>query len=129
MKNILYLAIALLSFSSCTKWDAGTGGKATIHVKVINGNVNVPEAPVAVIYNARELPESTANYDNEVTADHTGLSSFVNLKRGDYYFYSYTTDKDSSGNDVIIDGGAYGRISSKRGETHLVIDFSQEDPY
>ena len=125
---LLILTIPLLMWS-CKKFDAGTGGKATIHVKVINGSQNVPEAPVKVIYNARQFPGSDANYDNEITADHTGLASFENLRRGDYYFYSYITSTDSAGNETLKEGGSYGRIASKYGELHLVIDFAETDPF
>lgn len=129
MRKIIALSLLIISIVSCTKFNAGTGGKATIHVKVIDGSYNVPGATVKVIYNAREYPGSDANYDNEMTADVTGLASFKNLRRGDYYFYSFISTTDSTGAAIIKEGGAYCRIASKMGETHIVIDYSEADPF
>ena len=121
---ILSLFICTVLVSSCSKYKAGTGGKAQITVKVINGNVNIPGADVQVMYKASSFPGTSANYNNTVTADNTGDAIFDNLKRGNYYFYC-TFIADSS----VKEAGAFINIASKFGEQHVVIDFDEEDPF
>ncbi len=121
---ILSIFICTAFVSSCSKYKAGTGGKAQITVKVINGNVNIPGADVQVMYKATSFPGTNANYNNTVTADNTGDAIFDNLKRGNYYFYS-TLFIDST----VKEAGAFINIASKFGEQHVVIDFNEEDPF
>ena len=121
---ILSIFIFTAFVSSCSKYKAGTGGKAQITVKVINGNVNIPGADVQVMYKASSFPGTSANYNNTVTADNTGDAIFDNLKRGNYYFYC-TLFIDST----IKEAGAFINIASKFGEQHVVIDFNEEDPF
>ncbi len=121
---ILNIFIFTTLISSCSKYSAGTGGKAQITVKVINGNVNIPGADVHVMYNATAFPGTTANYGNTVIADNTGDAIFDNLKRGNYYFYcSFVADS------IVNEAGAFINIASKFGEQHVVIDFNEEDPF
>ena len=121
---ILSLFICTALVSSCSKYKAGTGGKAQITVKVINGNVNIPDIDVHVMYNATAFPGTTANYGNTVIADNTGDAIFDNLKRGNYYFYcSFIADSS------LKEAGAFINIASKFGEQHVVIDFNEEDPF
>lgn len=121
---ILYIFICTAFVSSCSKYKAGTGGKAQITVKVINGNMNVTDADVHVMYNATAFPGPTANYGNTVKADNTGDAIFDNLKRGNYYFYcSFVADS------IVKEAGAFINIASKFGEQHVVIDFNEEDPF
>ena len=121
---ILSLFICTVLVSSCSKYKAGTGGKAQITVKVINGNVNIPGADVQVMYKATSFPGTSANYSNTVTADNTGDAIFNNLKRGNYYFYcSFVADS------TVKEAGAFINIASKFGEQHVVIDFNEEDPF
>ena len=118
----LFMCTALVS--SCSKYKAGTGGKAKITVKVINGNVNIPDIDVQVMYKATAFPGTTANYGNTVIADNTGDAIFDNLKRGNYYFYcSFIADSS------LKEAGAFINIASKFGEQHVVIDFAEEDPF
>ena len=128
-KATTLLVIFCISLIACDKNDAGTGGKAQINVKVINGNLNVPGAEVKVKYNANVFPGTNATYNETDTSDHVGNAVFENLKRGDYYFYSYTTVQDTAGNDVLLEAGSFVNIASKKGETHIVIDFSEENPF
>ncbi len=121
---ILSLFISTAIVSGCSKYKAGTGGKAQITVKVINGNVNVPNIDVQVMYNATAFPGSSANYGNTAIADNTGDAIFDNLKRGNYYFYC-TFVADST----VKEAGAFINIGSKFGEQHVVIDFNEEDPF
>ena len=121
---ILNIFIFTALISSCRKYNAGTGGKAQITVKVINGNVNIPGADVHVMYNATAFPGTTANYGNTVTADNTGDAIFDKLKRGNYYFYSTFMD-----DSIVKEAGAFINIASKFGEQHVVIDFNEEDPF
>ena len=121
---LLSLFICTVLVSSCSKYKAGTGGKAQITVKVINGNVNIPGADVQVMYKATSFPGTSANYSNTVTADNTGDAIFNNLKRGNYYFYcSFVADS------TVKEAGAFINIASKFGEQHVVIDFNEEDPF
>ena len=121
---ILPLFICTVLVSSCRKYNAGTGGKAQITVKVINGNVNIPAIDVHVMYNATAFPGTTANYGNTVIADNSGDAIFDNLKRGNYYFYcSFVADS------IVKEAGALINIASKFGEQHVVIDFAEEDPF
>lgn len=124
--TFLICALFALStlISSCSKYDAGTGGKAKITVKVINGNVNVPDVSVQVMYKARTFPGTDATYSSTATADNTGDAIFDNLKRGDYYFYCSVVI-----NDTLREAGAFMNIASKFGEQHAVIDFNEEDPF
>jgi hypothetical protein len=121
---ILNILIFTALVSSCSKYKAGTGGKAQITVKVINGNVNIPGADVKVMYNATSFPGTTANYGSTVTADNTGDAIFDKLKRGNYYFYSTFMD-----DSIVKEAGAFINIASKFGEQHVVIDFNEEDPF
>jgi hypothetical protein len=121
---VLSLFICTVLVSNCSKYKAGTGGKAQITVKVINGNVNIPDADVQVMYKATAFPGSSANYSNTVAADNTGDAIFDNLKRGNYYFYC-TLFIDST----VKEAGAFINVASKFGEQHVVIDFNQEDPF
>ena len=121
---ILNIFIFTAVFSSCRKYSAGTGGKAQITVKVINGNVNIPNADVQVMYNETSFPGTTASYGNTITADNTGDAVFEDLKRGDYYFYSsFLVDT------TLKEAGAFVNIASKFGEQHVVIDFNEDDPF
>ena len=118
----LFMCTALVS--SCSKYKAGTGGKAKITVKVINGNVNIPDIDVQVMYKATAFPGTSATYSNTVIADNTGDAIFDNLKRGNYYFYcSFIADSS------LKEAGAFINIASKFGEQHVVIDFAEEDPF
>ena len=117
--TLTFLSLSLF-ISSCSKNNAGKGGNAQITVKVIDGNANVAGAEVKVMYNARTYPGATASYSETVTADNTGDAVFGNLRRGDYYFYSA---------DTLREGGAFMNIASKFGETHVVIDFNEADPF
>ena len=121
---ILSIFICTAFVSSCSKYKAGTGGKAQITVKVINGNVNIPGADVQVMYKATSFPGTNANYNNTVTADNTGDAIFDNLKRGNYYFYSTLFI-----GSTVKEAGAFINIASKFGEQHVVIDFNEEDPF
>ena len=121
---ILSLFICTAFVSSCSKYKAGTGGNAQITVKVINGNVNIPDIDVHVMYTATAFPGTTANYGNTVIADNTGDAIFDKLKRGNYYFYC-TFVADS----IVKEAGAFINIASKFGEQHVVIDFAEEDPF
>jgi len=121
---ILTLFICTAFISSCNKYNAGTGGKAKITVKVINGNVNVPNVDVKVMYKATAFPGTEASYNNTVLADNTGDAIFDDLKRGNYYFYC-TAVVD----DTLREAGAFMNIASKFGEQHAVIDFGEEEPF
>ena len=121
---ILSLFICTSLVSSCSKYKAGAGGKAQITVKVINGNANVPDIDVHVMYNATAFPGTSANYGNTVIADNTGDAIFDKLKRGNYYFYcNFLIDS------TLKEAGAFINIASKFGEQHVVIDFAEEDPF
>ena len=121
---ILPLFIFTVLVSSCRKYNSGTGGKAQITVKVINGNVNIPDIDVQVMYKANAFPGTSATYSNTVIADNTGNAIFDNLKRGNYYFYcSFVADS------TLKEAGAFINIASKFGEQHVVIDFAEEDPF
>ena len=121
---ILHIFIFTAFVSGCRKYSAGTGGKAQITVKIINGNVNIPNADVQVMYNATSFPGTTAVYGNTVAADNTGDAVFEDLKRGNYYFYcSFLADS------ILKEAGAFVNIASKFGEQHVVIDFNEEDPF
>ena len=121
---ILALFISTVLVSSCKKYNAGTGGKAQITVKVINGNVNIPDIDVQVMYKANAFPGTSATYSNTVIADNTGNAVFDNLKRGNYYFYcNFLIDS------TLKEAGAFINIASKFGEQHVVIDFAEEDPF
>ena len=121
---ILTIFIFTAIVSGCRKYNAGTGGKAQITVKIINGNVNIPNADVHVMYNATSFPGTTAVYGNTVAADNTGDAVFEDLKRGNYYFYcSFLADS------ILKEAGAFVNVASKFGEQHIVIDFNEEDPF
>lgn len=120
---ILSIFILTTLFSSCAKYNAGTGGKAKVTVKVIHGNTNINGIDVQVMYRATEFPGTNANYNNTILVNNTGNAIFDNLKRGNYYFYC-TAMIDSS----LKEAGAFINIGSKFGEQHVVIDFNQEDP-
>lgn len=127
MKTLLIGIVSVLAahlLSGCSKDNAGVGGKAQINVKVIYDNTNVPESEIKVMYNARTFPGSEATYNNSVVSDYKANAEFKNLRRGDYYFYSSAIINDS-----LMEGGAYVRIKSKKGETHVVIDFGADDPF
>lgn len=127
MRNLSIILIAfcfMTSITSCSKDNAGPGGQSQINVKVLNGNSNVPDAEVKVLYNARTYPGSSASYSASSTADHKGNAVFKDLRRGDYYFYSAVETVDT-----IYEGGAYVRIRNSKGETHIVIDFGADDPF
>lgn len=125
MNRLLFLFFTLVffTFSSCEK-GAGKGGKAKIHVTVINGNLNVAGANLKIKYGA-------TNYSPNVSFDDTGITdtygdfTFADLRRGDYYIYAMVPDTTSA----PLEGGAHVLINNKPGETHVVIDFSEEDPF
>jgi rhodanese-related sulfurtransferase len=121
---ILFIFICTALVSSCSKYKAGTGGKAKITVKVINGNMNVADVDVQVMYKATTFPGTSASYSSTVIADNTGDAIFDNLKRGNYYFYC-AVGIDST----LKEAGAFINIASKFGEQHVVIDFAEEDPF
>ncbi len=122
MKNLLTLILIInLFLFSCKK--AGLGGKATIHVHVINGNINMPYVDVNVNFNETGYPGFFAVGDLVQAADNKGLAVFNNLKRGSYYFFV---------NAIIIDtlypGGAQVDVENKKGEQHIVIDLAEDFP-
>ena len=113
----------LFVFISCSK-QPGPGGKANVNIHVINGNTNVPETTVYVDYGGNSFPGETATGDASINADQKGLAVFEDLKRGDYYFFV-----NHLINDTIRSGGAHTIIESRKGEQHIVIDLSEEDPF
>ena len=123
-QTLLLMIGSLFILWGCTKFNAGVGGKAQINVKVIYSSINIPDAEVKVMYNARYYPGADASYNDSKTADKKGNVSFKNLRRGDYYFYGSAVV-----NDTLREGGVYCRIKSKIGETHVVIDFGAKDPF
>ncbi|MBX7093083.1 MAG: hypothetical protein K1X56_00055 [Flavobacteriales bacterium] len=123
--SILFLFIISVFVYSCEK-GPGKGGKAKINVTCINGLSNMPYAQLKIKYGASSYPGQNVSYDENATCDYTGDYTFDNLKRGDYYVYAYTTD--STGN-VALEGGAHVLINNKPGETHVVVDFSEADPF
>lgn len=118
------ILIILVLFYSCKK-EAGYTGKAMVHVHVINGAVSVGNAQVKVKFNANSFPGASAPYEDTKLTDYTGKVDFENLSRGEYYFYSYFADTSGA----VYEGGSYLRINNKPGETHIVIDFSEADPF
>lgn len=125
MKTI-YFALTLITsvaLFSCVK--PGPGGAATINVHVIDDNANSPYSLVKIKYGGTGFPGAGASYDETDTCDHTGKNSFRNLKRGSYYVYAEWSD--SAG--TIKQGGAKVKIGNRIGEQHIVIDFSEADPF
>ena len=131
MTKLLYsipLILLCLLFLSCSK-TAGIGGKAKINVHVIksidNGNaLNLPQTQVSVLYSGQLFPGATSQGDDTMQTNDDGLAIFENLKRGDYYFFVNTTI-----NDTLVSGGHFTTIESRKGETHIVIDLGEEDPF
>lgn len=125
MKIGNWLIILLIGFFASCQKGAGPGGKATIHVRLINGINNVGNIDVKVKYGASSFPGTNVTYDNTVMADYSGHADFEDLRRGDYYFYASYTDTSGS----LIEGGAHVLINNKPYETHTVIDFGEADPF
>ena len=113
----------LFTLFACSK-QPGPGGKANVNVHVINGNTNVPESTVFVNYGGTSFPGENATGNANIIADQKGLAVFEDLKRGDYYFFV-----NHMINDTIYSGGARAVIESRKGEQHIVIDLSEEDPF
>jgi len=124
MTKFLAIAFFAFLFVSCKK-EAGSGGKATINVNVVNGINNVGGATLKLKYGAETFPGANATYDETKTCDWTGDESFTNLQRGHYYIYA--TSSDTLGN--VLEGGAHVYLNNKPGERHTVIDFSEADPF
>lgn len=123
MKNLFFILLCInLLFFSCRK-KSGLGGKATVHVHVINGNANMPFIDVHVAFNGTSYPGSIAIGDLVITADQKGMADFIDLKRGTYYFYVNATI-----NDTLYPGGEKVNVESKKGEQHVVIDLAEEYP-
>jgi hypothetical protein len=125
MSRVLLFIFAAILISSCEK-APGPGGKAKINVTVINGNSPVADAIVKIKYGATAYPGVNGKYDDDMIGDYSGHASFDNLTRGDYYIYASNPDTTMS---TDWEGGAHVLINNKPGETHIVVDFSEEDPF
>ena len=121
-KRFLLLFILSFLFFSCKK-KSGLGGKATVHVHVINGSSNVSFINVHVNFNSTSYPGATATGDHIITTDQKGLADFNDLKRGSYYFFVNEIIQDT-----LYPGGKQVDIESKKGEQHIVIDISEKNP-
>lgn len=118
-----FALVIVLLFSSCEK-GAGPGGKAKINVTVMNGNMLVGGATVKLRYGGTAYSPNIP-YDETQISDYTGDVTFDDLRRGDYYVYA--TIADTSG--TTLEGGAHVLINNKPGETHVVVDFAEADPF
>ena len=121
-KFLFFLSVLFIS-NACTK-QPGPGGKANVNVHVINGNTNVPESTVYVNFGGTSFPGENATGDANLIADQKGLAVFEDFNRGNYYFFV-----NHMINDTIYSGGASAVIESRKGEQHIVIDLSEEDPF
>lgn len=123
-KILLSFIIIIIGLFSCKK-EASYGGKAIVHVHVIDGQISVPTAVVKMKFNANSFPGAGAPYEDSKPVDYKGQVDFTGLSRGEYYFYAFYTDTSA----IVHEGGIYLRINNKPGETHVVIDFSESDPF
>ncbi|HAA01112.1 MAG TPA: hypothetical protein DCD96_05645 [Flavobacteriales bacterium] len=123
VKFSLLIICLLVVFSSCER-VAGKGGKAAIHVTTVNGPLNTSGVSLRMKYGATSFPGENVPYDEDGFTDYAGDYTFNDLKRGDYYIYG----KKITATDTLL-GGAHVLINNKPGETHVVIDFAEEDPF
>ena len=122
---VLSLAAIVAVASSCRK--AGKGGKAQLNIHVFNGNSNVPYAFVKIKFGAKDFPGAGASYDETVQLDYRGQISVNELRRGDYYIYSFTYDSASTQQPLPLwQGGTHFEITNRNGERSVVIDMAND---
>ena len=124
MRNIFFIAIAAIAFTSCTK--EGLGGDATLVVKPAHHGLPIVSTTayqdsVFIKYNTLDAPANpTTEYDllivGTVGEDHIHVEG---LKHGDYYVYC--TGWDTSIN-MRVSGGIPVTIKRKERKDEIVTD-------
>lgn len=103
MKNLLLLSILVLMIflgGGCTK--PGPGGKASINVSVLAGNLSASNVRVYIKYDSKSSPGTSADsYDDVKVTNSGGNAYFTNLRKGDYFVYA-AQDTLSAGKGFTI---------------------------
>lgn len=127
MKNINFVAFAIivLAFTSCKK--NGTGGDNTIAAFPKHHNVTIPNATVYIKYGATELPGTSASdFDDSKVAVKEGTSAahahFEGLLKGNYFIYAVGYDSTVK---APVSGGIAVKITTKSGEQDVEVPVTE----